>query len=76
MIMYELITLQVPFHSYNPMRISMMVMQGSQPDLPTGMDESYTKLAALHTQCIAFKPEDRPLPSKIKSVVALAAANL
>jgi len=76
MIIYELITRKMPFHDINTMRIAMLVMQGQSPALPDDIDPSYEKLVTLHKQCISFKPEERPAPAKIKSIVALALANL
>merc|ERR1712137_49005 len=76
MIIYELITRKMPFHDVNTMRVAMLVMQGQSPALPEDIDPSYEKLVTLHKQCISFKPEERPAPAKIKSIVALALANL
>jgi len=75
MIIYELLTLQIPFSGENPMKIPMLVMQGQRPDLPTDLPSEYEILVNLYQQCSVQNPEERPLPTKIKTTLALCLAN-
>ena len=75
MIIFELITLQAPFHNVNTMKVPMLVMQGKRPEIPDDISTNYSNLITLFEQCTSFKPEERPLPSKLKSVIALGLAN-
>jgi len=76
MIIYELISLQIPFHDSNAMRIPMLVMQGKKPDLPDDLPKEYDPLITLFEQCSEKAPEARPLPAKLKTSIALSLANL
>eukprot|EP00339_Tiarina_fusa_P006170 CAMPEP_0117013084 /NCGR_PEP_ID=MMETSP0472-20121206/10864_1 /TAXON_ID=693140 ORGANISM="Tiarina fusus, Strain LIS" /NCGR_SAMPLE_ID=MMETSP0472 /ASSEMBLY_ACC=CAM_ASM_000603 /LENGTH=261 /DNA_ID=CAMNT_0004716299 /DNA_START=104 /DNA_END=886 /DNA_ORIENTATION=+ len=60
MIIYELISLQIPFHDVNAMRIPMLVMKGTKPTVPEDLPKEYTPLVSLFEQCSANKPGDRP----------------
>lgn len=75
MILYELLTLQIPFHGENAMRIPMLVMQGNKPPIPDDLPSEYSPLLPLFEQCSAHEPGDRPQPSQLKKAVALSLAN-
>lgn len=74
MIVYELITLKMPYEGKNPMLVPKMVLDGEKPELPS-LPRDYNTLAKLFDSCIAFNPESRPSIQKIKSTIALSLAD-
>lgn len=69
MILYELLTMKMPYCGMNPMRIPMMVLQGQKPQ-PPELDESYNALVELYDSCVEFKPKSRPSVKTVKSTIA------
>lgn len=57
MIIYEIMTLKIPFENIEWYRLMFMVPQGKRPELPSQLDKTYKNLIE---RCWSQNPKDRP----------------
>eukprot|EP01096_Ripella_sp_DP13-Kostka_P006777 TRINITY_DN2448_c0_g2_i1.p1 TRINITY_DN2448_c0_g2~~TRINITY_DN2448_c0_g2_i1.p1 ORF type:complete len:679 (+),score=288.18 TRINITY_DN2448_c0_g2_i1:138-2174(+) len=68
LIIYELLTLKVPYEETHPFAIPALVLEGKRPPLdPSLYDDSYSELIQIFLDCTNMNPDDRPSASSIKS---------
>ena len=62
MLLYEMISLQIPFEKESQFTLPDRVAKGLQPRIPDHHINlpGYAQLIQLHRQCIAIRPQDRP----------------
>jgi serine/threonine protein kinase len=65
MVLYEMLTLQFPFHDTPMIAIAAKIMSGDRPTLPD-LDSSYEPLVDLFVQCTHLDPRKRPTTKAIK----------
>ncbi len=68
LIIYELLTLKMPYEETHPFAIPALVLEGKRPPLEHHhFEDSFTDLIQLYLQCTSLNPEERPNASSIKS---------
>jgi len=71
MVLYELLSLKLPYEGESSFRIPALVMKGQKPKLADigNLDSSYRPLIHLYEKCASFEPETRPSTSEIKETL-------
>ncbi|KAK8880769.1 hypothetical protein M9Y10_003457 [Tritrichomonas musculus] len=66
MIMYELLTNEVPFKNITVFKLQSMIVSGNRPDIPEYLPDVYKNLIE---RCWAQDPNDRPSFKEIKTIL-------
>lgn len=73
MVLYELLTLQRPYHTVPYMLIPSHILSGRRPDLPT-LSPAYEFLKEIFMQCTQLDAEARPTVERLVSSLVQAVA--
>jgi len=66
-VLYEILTLKLPFEDYPQFNVPDMVMKGIKPAIPSDiLDSSYSELIDLFITCTSSEPSLRPSTTEIK----------
>lgn len=68
MVLYELLTLRMPYEDTPPFQVAALVIQGKKPVLPE-LNETYAGLVNLYERCTQFLPKDRPTAVELKEIL-------
>eukprot|EP01102_Stenamoeba_stenopodia_P005625 TRINITY_DN1636_c0_g1_i1.p1 TRINITY_DN1636_c0_g1~~TRINITY_DN1636_c0_g1_i1.p1 ORF type:complete len:595 (-),score=151.05 TRINITY_DN1636_c0_g1_i1:45-1829(-) len=66
MVMYELLTLKLPYEDENQYNLLTLKMKGVRPRFPTELPPSHEPLFALYERCTDLSPDKRPDLFQIK----------
>lgn len=67
MLLYEIITLKVPYYDADPRRLHHLVTQGVPPTVPTDIanDASRAPLLEIMNVCLKYEPTARPVAEQL-----------
>jgi len=71
MVLYELLTLQRPYHDINFYLVPELIKKGTRPKIESHIpeDNSYDKILNIFQQCTLFDPDTRPELDRIRELI-------
>ena len=69
MTLYEMVSLEIPYHNINVLDVSSAILQGQLPDFEC-IDQQYEILKPLLLQCLQSNPNQRPTAGQLISILS------